>query len=117
LRQVQTDLKAVSARLTAMAVRADKPPAATEPEPPPKPVSRPGVRSTAQRTVSRRSNAPNPRWQQMQARLADQQTEIASTRRELQDRLNSTRDELSNSIARNHEELVTLQKRSERNYY
>ena len=66
----------------------------------------------------------DPRWNQIQAQLADQQKLIASTREdigkardELQGELNDTRDTLSTSIARNHEEVVVLQKRGERNYY
>ena len=60
----------------------------------------------------------------MQARLADQQKQIDTARQEttqakkdLQDNLNSTRDDLQGSIAKNHDELVVLQKRGERNYY
>ena len=38
-------------------------------------------------------------------------------RRAIEGKLNSSHDELSGSIAKNHEELVALQKRGERNYY
>jgi len=54
----------------------------------------------------------DPRWNQMQSRLTDQQKQIESTREDL----GKTRDDLSTSIARNHDELVTLQKRGERNF-
>lgn len=60
----------------------------------------------------------------MQARLTDQQKEIANTRQELdharqdlETKLSSARDDLSGSIARNHDELTALEKRGQRNYY
>jgi hypothetical protein len=60
----------------------------------------------------------------MQEQLSEQQKQLASTREDLdktredlQNKLSSTRDELSGSIARNHDELVALAKRGERNYY
>ena len=68
--------------------------------------------------------ADDPRWRQMQTKLAHQQEQIDTTReeasqarKELQANLNSTRDELGGSIAKTHEELAMLQKRGERNYY
>lgn len=67
--------------------------------------------------------AEDPRWKQMQARLTEQEKQIASAREELnqtrdriEGKLTSTRDELNGSIARNHDELVLLEKRGERNY-
>jgi len=71
----------------------------------------------------------------MQARLADQEKQLNSTREDLsktrddlQGKLDSTRDELSGSLAstkdelngsigRTHDDVVALQKRGERNYY
>jgi hypothetical protein len=60
----------------------------------------------------------------MQARLTDQDQRIASTRDEvaksrqdLEDKLTTAHDELNGSIAKNHDELVALQKLGERNYY
>jgi len=68
--------------------------------------------------------ADDPRWRQMQTKLAHQQEQIDTTReeasqarKELQANLNSARDELGGSIAKTHEELSMLQKRGERNYY
>jgi septal ring factor EnvC (AmiA/AmiB activator) len=77
----------------------------------------------------------DPRINQIQSRLEEQQKAIASNREDLtkarddlQGKLDSTRselsgsitsshDELSGSIARTHDEIVALQKRGERNYY
>lgn len=49
--------------------------------------------------------------------LADTKQQLDQTRQDLQNNLNSTRDELSSSIAKNHDELVILQKRGDRNLY
>jgi hypothetical protein len=80
-------------------------------------------RPTAHRAARRRP-APEPQWKRMQEQLSEQQKQLASTREDLdktredlQNKLSSTRDELSGSIARNHDELVALAKRGERNYY
>ncbi len=85
------------------------------------------------RPVSRA--AVDPRYTQMQRRLANQEKELSSTRDDLnktrddlQGKLDSTRDELSGSLAstkdelsgsigRTHDDVVALQKRGERNYY
>ncbi len=79
--------------------------------------------------------AVDPRYTQMQKRLADQEKELSSTREDLtktRDDLNgkldstrdelsgnlaSTKDELNSSIGRTHDDVVALQKRGERNYY
>ncbi len=49
--------------------------------------------------------------------LAAARSDFDKANQEVNGRLDSTRDELSGSIARNHDELVALQKRGERNYY
>jgi hypothetical protein len=88
--------------------------------------SMPPVRKT--RTVaagtSARRRAEDPRLNQMSAKLAEQQQLLAGTRQELDQakeelngRLASTRDDLSTSIAKNHDELVELEKRGERTFY
>jgi hypothetical protein len=79
--------------------------------------------------------AVDPRYIQMQKRLADQEKQLSSTRDdlnktrddlngkldstrdELSGSLSSTKDELNGSIGRTHDEVVALQKRGERNYY
>src|SRR5690348_16173748 len=120
---------------TEMQVMADK--LSQPPPPPPTParvVSEGGSRSNSQpRTVARAT--VDPRFRQMQARLANQEKELSSTREDLtktrddlQGKLDSTRDELSGSLAstkdelngsigRTHDDVVALQKRGERNYY
>lgn len=119
LRQLRSELQAMSDRLSKLA--AEPPPAASAPES--RVVTQPRPRASAARTAVRVGVA-DPRWQQMQTRLSEQQKEIANTRQELdharqdlEGKLNSTRDDLSGSIARNHDELAALEKRGQRNYY
>lgn len=119
LNQVQSQLAAVADKLNALA---------TAPPPAPVAVDRPSPmpekpRVTSKRRMTAHRAADDPRWKQMQERLSDQQKDLASTRDEvekarndLQGNLNSTRDELNGSIARTHDELVTLEKRGEKNY-
>jgi septal ring factor EnvC (AmiA/AmiB activator) len=94
LRQVQSQLQSVTDRLNNL----NAPPAPSQP----KPKARVAA---AKRTPPTKPN-DDPRWDQIQSQLSDQQQQIASTR-----------DELSGSIARTHDELVALEKRGERNYY
>jgi len=127
LSQVQSQLAAVSDKLSAMSA------------PPPQPVvsARPSAmpaastHAKAKRRMTVRRAADDPRWNKVQADLAEQQKQLASTREDLaktrsdlEGNLHSTRDELNGSIAktndnvaRTHEELVALQKRGERSYY
>ncbi len=70
------------------------------------------------------ANAQSARLRQLQLALSEQQmkllatqAEMARTRSDLEGHLNSTRNELSGSIARNHEELVVLEKRGQRDYF
>lgn len=89
--------------------------------PTPRPKAKRPVRAVARVGAPPRDDA---RLKEMQAQLAEQQKQIAGTREdlgktrdELSGRLDSTRDELSTSIARNHDEVVELQRRGERNFY
>jgi hypothetical protein len=83
--------------------------------------AKPGAKAAA----AKRSAAPvDKRYKQLQAQLAEQQKElkqtqdlVAQNRSDLESSLSSTRDDLNGSIARTHEELVTLAKRGERNYF
>jgi hypothetical protein len=93
------------------------------------PPSAPPARSAAPAASQPRrpavtSRQPDPRLNRIQARLTEQEKEIAGTkdqinqtREELQGKLSSVKDDLSGSIARTHEELAALQKRGERNYH
>jgi hypothetical protein len=91
---------------------------------PPQVVTQP-VRRPRAAAISRiRRPAEDPRLKEMSAKLAEQQKLLAGTREELDQakeelngRLSSTRDELSTSIAKNHDQLVDLEKRGERTYY
>lgn len=60
-----------------------------------------------------RRRADDPRWKKMQAQLDDTRQQIESTRQDLA----GARTELGAGIARNHDELVVLQKKGERNYF
>lgn len=114
LSQVQTQMQAMSQQLQAL--KSQPAPAAPSPETPASP----------RHAVHRRASI-DPRIQRLQSQVADQQRQLADTRQQiaststatqdLQGRLQSTRDELSGSIASNHDELVALEKRGERNYY
>lgn len=66
----------------------------------------------------------DPRWKQVEAELAEHQKALDSTQQDLQktqtdfqNNLSSTRDELNTSIAKNHDELVALERKGERNYF
>lgn len=121
--------------MRAMADKLSQPPPA--PAPPARIVSEGTSRPSQPRSAQPRSAraAADPRFRQMQARLADQEKQLSSTREDLsktrddlqgkldstRDELNgslaSTKDELNGSIGRTHDDVVALQKRGERNYY
>jgi hypothetical protein len=117
LNDARGQIHSLSARLDALSV-ADVP----APVETPRRVSPPHVRTIAQhsgqhRPVVNTTRVEDPRFQQFQSQLSDQQRELTQTREDLQSRMDSTRDELGSSIAKNHEELVLLQKRGERNFH
>jgi hypothetical protein len=87
---------------------------------------------------SRRTPVEDARWKQIRSQLGDQQQQLTEAQKqiaegkqqiadtqanlnqaksELEGNLQSTRTELSGDIARNHEEVVALKKKGERNYY
>jgi hypothetical protein len=83
--------------------------------------SQPGTASAASR---RRTASENKRLKEMQAKLDDQQQQlkdtqdqVAQAQSDLETNLNSTRSDLNGSIARTHDELVSLEQRGERNYF
>jgi hypothetical protein len=60
-----------------------------------------------------RHGKPDPRWKKFQTQLDAQGKAIDQTRQDLA----STRTELQGSIATNHEQIVALQRKGERNIY
>jgi hypothetical protein len=125
LLQMQNTLQSVSQKLNTLtdqeASRASQP-VVTSVSPRRKPRL---VSETTRVARSRERRDPDdPRFQQLQSRINDQgqqiadtRQEVAQTRQDLTDQLHSTHDELNGAIAKNHDELVVLQKRGERNYY
>ena len=121
LTQARSQIKTLSDNLAAQ----ETPP----PSPPPAPVGMKRARTPSPRPSpapkrAAQSSAEDKRLSQIQARLADQEKELAGTREEvqktrsdLQSSLSSTRDELNQSIAKTHEEVVALQRRGELNVY
>jgi type II secretory pathway component PulM len=86
--------------------------------------------STRHAAVLKAHRAEDPWRKEVQSELTEQQKQLAEhqqqlqetresvarTRTELESDLNSTRDDLNGSIAKNHEELVALEKKGERHY-
>jgi uncharacterized coiled-coil protein SlyX len=138
LRQTQNEMQTVANRLDALAAaQAASQSAAHNSQPAevnrPQPASPHAAAHRAQPV--RIMPAPeDPRWREVQSKLADQdkaiagtrqdvartrddlQGELSATRDNLQGKLDTTRDDLNGSIARSHDEIVALQKRGERNY-
>ena len=126
LSQVQSQLQSLSEKLNALTAPLPEPAAAKAPESPrPSSLSaRKHAKAPSHRVAAHRPPADDPRWNQVQSQLSEQQKQLASTREdvdktrsELDGKLNSTRDELNGSIARTHEQLAALEKRGERSYY
>lgn len=73
----------------------------------------------------------DPRWKQIQNQLGDQQKELTESQKQIAEtqanleraksdldgNIQSARKDLGGDIARNHEELVSLEKKGERTYY
>jgi uncharacterized FlaG/YvyC family protein len=88
-------------------------------------------RRSATRKAAKAQAAEDPWRKQIQSELTEQQRQLAEnqqrlretresvekTRTELESNLKSTRDDLNGSIAKNHEELVALERKGERRYY
>ena len=81
--------------------------------------------------VAKAHRAEDPWRKQIQSQLTEQKKQLAenqqqlqetreavdNTRTDLEGDLQSTRDDLNGSIAKNHEELVALERKGERNFY
>lgn len=83
----------------------------------------PARSAAARRRIPARRRV-DPAMRQLQAKLSDQQKqlsqmqgEVAKNRNDLETELGTTRDDLNGSIAKNHTELVALERRGQRNYY
>lgn len=110
LKQSQQELMDLTSKVNVLVAREQTPEPAPE----------------AQATTSRKPHAGvvrartgGSRWQKMQSQLDAQSKAIAETRSELastQGDLSNTRTELTGSIAHTHDELVTLEKRGQKNY-
>ncbi len=117
LDQTRSQVEALAKKLDAISVQPPPSPVATSTPAP----TRGGGHVAAKR---RPRVVEDRRWNTMQKQLAEQQKQIrvtqedvATTRSDLETSVRSARDELGGSIARNHEELVALEKKGERNYY
>ena len=87
-------------------------------------------RSHTARPATKRRPAVDTKYEQLQSQLTEQQKQLKATQDEVEKNradlegsinstradLSSTRDDLNGSIARTHDELVTLEKRGERSY-
>lgn len=88
-------------------------------------------RRHSRHVVNRGAPVDDPRWQKVQQQLGDQQKQLADSQKqiaetqagleqaksELNGNLESARSELGAGIAHNHDQLVALEKKGERNYY
>lgn len=105
LNATRGQIDAMSAKLnelsqTAQAAQEEKPSASTP-------------KLAAKHASARRRRADDPRWKKLQSQLAEQGKRIDATQQDL----SSTRTELQGSIAKTHDELVTLEKKGERSYF
>lgn len=119
--ELQNELQDVKGQLDELRIALRSPAPASSPALPQRSKGRAGTTSRAQALAALRSDS---HFGQLQKQLSEQQKQLANTREDLdktrenlEGSLSSTRNELSASIARNHDELVALQKRGERNYY
>ncbi len=119
--------QAEAARAQAMAAKNEQfPPVANEaPAPEHHAVHR------ATKVVAHRPPPDDPRWKQVQDQLADQQRQLADNQKQIADteanldqakadlagNIQSARADLSGDIARDHTELVALEKKGERTFY
>jgi len=114
LKETRAQIGALTAKLDSLA-NAQQQLSARQPAPPPAAVApaAPAARGIGKLQPSGQRQKPDPRIKRMQNQLDAQGKAIESTRQEIA----STRSDLQDSIARNHEELVVLQKKGERNYF
>lgn len=135
LKEAREEIQNLSARVNVLTEAAARDAAAKE-APPRSDVETPIIPAPVQRRPAVRASArpkpvEDPRWKRVESRLAEQQSQLVEQREritetqdavkrtgdQLDGRISSTRDELNRSIATNHDEVVALQKRGERNVY
>lgn len=109
--QVVSALNDTHAQIVALSAKLDS--LAQPPAPQPVVHAKPHPAPAVRRVHAPRHDPNDVRFTRLQSQLDDQGKAIDSTRQEL----SSARTELQGGIARNHEELVTLQKKGERNYF
>jgi len=135
INQLQNQLDSVTAKLNDMATAQAAASAKTQnanaqntnaqATPPEKPAGNTSAnKNSVAHTKTKRPTAADKRYQELQAKLEEQQKElketqdlVAKNRTDLEGNISSTRDELNGSIAKTHEELVALEKRGERSYF
>jgi len=116
--QMQSQLNTIAAKLDEISGTE------TEPAPPAERLAPLSGNSDAIVAIATRTTTEADRWEEMQARVKQQQRQLnqtkaslAQTRSEFEKNLNSTHKELSNSIAKTHEEIIAIMKRDERNHF
>jgi hypothetical protein len=115
--QVTAALNAARSQLDDLTAKVNMLATRSETQPPPSP---PTQSATGRRAVPAQAHAQDARFNKLQSEIDAQGKAIEETRSNLASTrgdLASTRTELTSSIARNHDELVLLQKKGERNYY
>jgi hypothetical protein len=121
--QLQASLSATNAQVQQLNSKLDslaqsQAQAQAEQRPAQKPLAEGGASHATTRRVRRAKD--DPRFKKLQNQLDDQGRAIASTRDDItstRNDLSSARTELGNGLARNHDEIVVLQRKGERNYY
>ncbi len=129
LNQTRAELDSVKSNLNSLQAQPSPAPAPAPQAAAAPPVDKP-VRKALHETRRKKEPKPNlvpvenSQWGPVMTELAEQKKQIDSTRQELDKtradldgRISSTRDDLNTTIARNHDELVELRKRGEKNYF
>jgi len=133
LDEARQQANTLSARLNAVQAEANAARAAAESaQNQPVPVTLPRAPKPASHHVAvRRKPVDDPRWQQVQSQLGEQQKQLSEHQKQLdetqasldqaktdlQGKIDSARSDLGTDIARNHDELVALEKKGERNFF
>jgi len=114
LNATHSQLDALVAKVDALASNAEAKPVEPRHRPAkPSPVASPVGSAAGRRTVVRRPNPNDERFNKIQSQLDAQGKAIGDAHADLV----NTRTELSGSIAKTHDELVLLEKKGERSYF